>query len=48
VGAGGITLLCDRKAASAAPKLVAETFQLDERGLVRRAFVAHAGPSTLA
>jgi ketosteroid isomerase-like protein len=38
VGAHGVTLLYDRSGG----KLVAETFQLDEDGLVRRAFVAHA------
>jgi ketosteroid isomerase-like protein len=38
VGAHGVTLLYDRTGG----KLVAETFWFDERGLVRRAFVAHA------
>ncbi|HUR69378.1 MAG TPA: nuclear transport factor 2 family protein [Candidatus Thermoplasmatota archaeon] len=38
VGAHGVTLLYDRSGG----KLVAETFQLDARGLVVRAFVAHA------
>jgi ketosteroid isomerase-like protein len=38
VGAHGVTLLYDRSGG----KLVAETFQFDEAGLVRRAFVAHA------
>lgn len=38
VGAHGVTLLYDRSGG----KLVAETFQFNERGLVRRAFVAHA------
>lgn len=38
VGAHGVTLLYHRSGG----KLVAETFQLDARGLVARAFVAHA------
>ena len=42
VGARGVTLLYERTAQGSPAKLVAETFQLDERGLVRRAFVAHA------
>ena len=38
VGAHGVTLLYHRSGG----KLVAETFQFDARGLVVRAFVAHA------
>ena len=38
VGAHGVTLCYHRSGG----KLVAESFQFDERGLVRRAFVAHA------
>lgn len=38
VGAHGLTLLYDRSGG----KLVAETFQFDADGKVRRAFVAHA------
>jgi ketosteroid isomerase-like protein len=38
VGAHGVTLLYDRSGG----KLVAETFQLDANGKVRRAFVAHS------
>jgi hypothetical protein len=38
VGAHGVTLLYDRSGG----KLVAETFQFDEKGMVVRAFVAHA------
>jgi len=37
-GVEGVTLLYNRSGG----KLVAETFHFDERGLVRRAFVAHA------
>lgn len=37
-GAHGVTLLYNRSGG----KLVAESFWFDERGLVRRAFVAHA------
>ncbi|MEA3201597.1 MAG: hypothetical protein QOE90_3025 [Thermoplasmata archaeon] len=40
VGAHGVTLLYNRSGG----KLVAESFWLDGRGLVRRAFVAHADP----
>lgn len=39
-GAHGVTLLYNRSGG----KLVAETFWFDERGLVKRAFVAHAEP----
>lgn len=38
VGAHGVTLLYDRSGG----KLVAETFQFDEKGKIVRAFVAHA------
>ena len=38
VGAHGVTLLYNRSGG----KLVAETFQFDDAGKVRRAFVAHA------